>query len=163
MVKTLIIFGAKGAGCKGGECSELEEAIIGDQQQGCIGMRVECERVRRRETTEGLQRKSIARRNIFKENRRNVKRIRGGGGVTKRSFSNQSAASRHDNSGSRSENCLPRSIFLGGKKKGMEIWGVFLSKQDPGDNVSTTRGGKFQEGSLGGCDSKNKQLHLHLV
>lgn len=80
MVKTVIIFGAKGAGGKGGECSEVEEVIIRDQQQGSIGMRAEYERVRRRETTEGAEGESVVQRNIFKGNRRNVKQIRGGGG-----------------------------------------------------------------------------------
>ena len=140
-----IIFGAKWAGGNGGECSETEEVIIRDQQHGCIGVRVEYRRVRRRETTEGVQRKSVAHRNIFKENRHNVKQIRGGSGVTKRSFSNQSAANWHDNSDSRNEKFLLRSI-LGGKKKTWSFGVVFLSEQDPEDNVSTLKGRKFQEG-----------------
>lgn len=41
MVKPSIIFGAKEAGVKGGECSEIEKIIIEYQQQGCIGTRVE--------------------------------------------------------------------------------------------------------------------------
>lgn len=41
MVKSGIIFGAKEAGVKGGECSEIEKVIIECQQQGCIGTRAE--------------------------------------------------------------------------------------------------------------------------
>lgn len=52
-MKTVIIFGAKGTGVCGGECSEIEDVIIGKQRQGCVGRRGEYERVRRREATEG--------------------------------------------------------------------------------------------------------------
>lgn len=84
-----IISGIKATGGNEGQDSEIEEVIIRDQQQGCIGRRVEYERGRRRETTEGVQRKNVIHRNIFQENRNNVKSTRGGGGVTKRSFSSQ--------------------------------------------------------------------------
>lgn len=56
---------------------------------------------------------SVPHGNIFKGNRYNVKQIRGGGGVTNRSFSNRSAASRHDNSDSGSEKFFLRSIGMG--------------------------------------------------
>lgn len=51
MVKNVIIFGDKGAGVCGGECSEPQGVIIGKQQPGWAGR--ECGRVGRREATGG--------------------------------------------------------------------------------------------------------------
>lgn len=60
MVTTVIIFGAKGTGICGGECSEIEEVIIRKQQQGCAGRRGEIERVEEGKPLK-VQRKCVIR------------------------------------------------------------------------------------------------------